>query len=919
MKRFIAVLSGMLVLPAFAEVAPVYYDDVIEYTDDATDDAIAVQPKAVAQRDTINRSTSASRAVSSAAKTASARTNTSSRAVASSRSGANVARTTTSRAARTNTVANVRARGTATRPVTARVGVNGAVASAPRSAHTYTTQVNADYIDGTTKTIDDTTVQYNPSRVGMRVTGRGQNTGVARLSSVVSATTPVVTEADVSATTSNLNAIAELTDHCKAQYASCMDNYCNVLDDNQGRCSCSKNLKNYEKTEATLSKATEEFQEVVQKIRYIGLTGPQVEALFAETEAELAMKSNSDTSQLKSSLDAIKRKIVDVSTPSSSAVQDTTSGLTLDMNGLLNADFTAGFDLNSFLNVNKTNTTSVTNQRGEQLYKSATSRCKTAVLNSCTSQGIDANVITNAYDLEIDKQCVAYERALNEANKEMKNNVFNATNILQQARLLLTQNKNSYDLRGCVAAIDACMQDEYVCGADYELCLDPTSKYLANGEIVKGGTPGISGGQSKNTDALTAATLDSWLSKGMYDLYSTWNYGSGSNAKNAWGRGANENLGGYIDEALTTWKSQYAKMTDATKSDNLALYLLQKVGYVDENDKVHGLCASAMKQCQDYTFETKKSKKTYIPDNEVVRQYLNSTLAKIKVQQDAILADYAEGCRGDVQSCLTTNGYDDSNTSTTASQTAVNACAAEIKTCMSVGGYMPKDGTTLTLRAMRDWVASMLMNCPVDYYLVDDGVGDGTAGNVSGNKVQCKVCPTKNGIQTTSTGGQSMTCTCPDGYKEYYAEGKTHDLTNMQCIPEDANTNCPTVSKITVSTTTNNGTTVSLATVTGTIQTEYNVSKKACMCPTVNTEKYWTRYIDSSNNVVNTPDATHTTIACEKYSSSNTNIQQQNDHIDTGGTTQQGPISYEPSQHSGASAYPASGQISGGTGGLSLP
>ncbi|MBR5355134.1 MAG: hypothetical protein IK122_03330, partial [Alphaproteobacteria bacterium] len=104
-----------------------------------------------------------------------------------------------------------------------------------------------------------------------------------------------------------------------------------------------------------------------------------------------------------------------------------------------------------------------------------------------------------------------------------------------------------------------------------------------------------------------------------------------------------------------------------------------------------------------------------------------------------------------------------------------------------------------------------------------------------------------------------------------------------------------------------------------TIQTEYNVSKKACMCPTVNTEKYWTRYIDSSNNVVNTPDATHTTIACEKYSSSNTNIQQQNDHIDTGGTTQQGPISAEPSQHPGASAYPASGQISGGTGGLSFP
>ena len=33
MKRLIAVLSGLLVLPAFAEVAPIYYDDTIEYSD----------------------------------------------------------------------------------------------------------------------------------------------------------------------------------------------------------------------------------------------------------------------------------------------------------------------------------------------------------------------------------------------------------------------------------------------------------------------------------------------------------------------------------------------------------------------------------------------------------------------------------------------------------------------------------------------------------------------------------------------------------------------------------------------------------------------------------------------------------------------------------------------------------------------
>ena len=763
MKRFIAVLSGILVLPAFAEVAPVYYDEIVEYTDEMlNDEEIAateqevVQPKAVSQRNTINRSTSASRTISTSNKSG-ARTNTTTRAVASSpRSATGTTRGTASRTARTNNVVNrpsttttsrasVKSRGTQnTKPVSARVSVgnNSVMAGSYTGTGTNTTKLTV--LENTSEAL------YNPNsaRIGMQ-SARGKT---VRLSSAAlsSSTTPVVTEEDISSTTSNLTAVAELTEYCKAQYAACMDNYCNVLDDNQGRCSCSKNLKNYEKVENALATATEQFQEVVQKIRYIGLTGPQIESLFAETEAELAMKSGSDSSQLKSSLDAIKRKVVEVSSPTSTS-SNVTNGLSLDLNGLLTADFTAGFDLNSFLGTNNTNTTNISNQRGEQLFKTATNRCKEAVLNSCTAQGIDANIITNSYDLEIDKQCIAYERALTDANTEMKNNVFNATNILQQARLLLTQNKNSYDLRGCIAAIDSCMQDEYVCGSDYELCLDPTGKYLANGEVVKGGTPGVSGGQNKTTLDLTSATLDTWTSGGMYDLYATWNYTVSNKEKNAWGKGTTETLGEYVDTSIDTWKSTYTR--NAINTDSVALYLLQKIGYIDSDDKVHGMCASAMKQCQDYTFETSKNKKTYIPDNEVVRQYLNSTLAKIKVQQDAILADYAEGCSTDVQSCLTTNGYDSSNTASSASKTAVSACASEIATCMSVSGYTPEDGIKLTLRAMNDWVASILINCPAGTYLNDNGT-----------TVSCTACPKFGSIQTESAGGQVTMCSCPNGY-----------------------------------------------------------------------------------------------------------------------------------------------------------
>ena len=142
----------------------------------------------------------------------------------------------------------------------------------------------------------------------------------------------------------------------------------------------------------------------------------------------------------------------------------------------------------------------------------------------------------------------------------------------------------------------------------------------------------------------------------------------------------------------------------------------------------------------------------------------------------------------------------------TASKTAVNACAAEITTCMSVGGYQVKDGVRLSLRAMTDWVASILVNCPANYYITDDGIGNGMllASTIeTGIPVTCTVCPSKevvvynnatysfsgSRVQTTSNGGQSTTCNCPDGYSAIYLDNweeitdpSQQTIENMYCI-----------------------------------------------------------------------------------------------------------------------------------------
>lgn len=698
MKRLIAVLSGLLVLPAFAEVAPsYYYEDVMEYADadvvadDAADDTVAdeivdVEPAAPVKNTSASPRNAGARVASSrgvsnsasSTRTISARNNNTGRVVAA-RTSTTATRAAASRTAQTNNATRATAADNAAKTVSARRSVPTTGTSA-RASIVQTDTVNTPLYTG---------------RVGVRV-----NSTTARVPTIRMATASTTT---TSATdTSSIEELAELTDFCKAQYQTCMDNFCNVLDDNQGRCSCSANLKNYEKTENALKQATEDLQDVAQKIQYIGLSADEVETLFTQTAAELEMQKSSDNTQLKNDLDKIKNAIISVK---SGTATSTDSGISMDLSGLL--DFTVsstGFDLSSFLNTTSS-TSSISNQRGEQLYKTAAARCKASVLNSCTAQGVDASVVTNAYDLEIDKQCIAYERSLTDSNDQMTATVRNAKGVLQKARLLVAQQKNTYDLRGCINALDSCMQDDFVCGSDYENCLDPSGKYIVDGKIVVGSTPGKSGD--------TAGAL-----------YDAWKYSS--NTKNAWGTDAT--LSDYIDKTVTTTSAK-------NPSTSMSEFLQYKIGYHDdEGGKNYGMCMSVLNKCQDVTYTGSGQNAKYNAVNNVIKEYLQRTLIQIKSKQDTVLANYAESCISDITSCLAQNNYDadknecrinstyvactSENVATATGDTsnpavklsannklAVNACLPTIKTCMSVNGIEGNAPTT-ALEATQ-WVAAI--------------------------------------------------------------------------------------------------------------------------------------------------------------------------------------------------------------------
>ncbi len=735
MKRLIAVISGLLVLPAFAEVAPEYFyqemmaqyaaenpdmeyitDDVVvednaseqsETPEQQTKTVTPVVPTAVSPRNATGRA-AASRAVATS-------TTTSARNVANRNNAATMARTVTSRPTATSTTTTSRtATTTASRAAasrtnatrTSRATAPNTVASRPtttvRSTTTSTTpgvttraasaQKNNSNTARASIVQTDTvnTPLYISGGTSARVSTRATNVS-ARVPTIRVGSTTTTGESETSVSSSvSMDELAQLTDYCKAQYTACMDNFCNVLDENQGRCSCSANLDNYAETEAALKQATEDLQDVAQQIQYIGLTAEEVETLFTQTEAELQMQSTTDNSQLKNDLDKIKDMIVEVQSGTSSS---SSSGLTFDLSGLL--DFTidsTGFDLTSLLG-GGTNTSSISNQRGEKLYDTAASRCKAAVLNSCQAQGVDITIITNAYDLEIDKACIAYERALTDSNDQMSSTVRNAKSVLQRARLLVAQQKNQYDLRGCVTELDNCMQDDFVCGDDYENCLDPSGKFIVNGEIVVGSEPGAPG------DVLAP-------------IYDAWEYTVGSDGStkyNAWGLSSTGsesimagNLSDYITATVTPDSAQ-------TTSADMSKFLQNKIGYHDNDDgKNYGMCMSVLNRCQDITYTESGNNTEYNPQNNVVKEFLNRTLVQIKSAQDSILAEYAEDCITDVASCLAQNNYDaDEDAANTGNKVAMRACNPVITTCMSVNNIEKEEGEDLEI-VKSEWIENIM-------------------------------------------------------------------------------------------------------------------------------------------------------------------------------------------------------------------
>ena len=472
------------------------------------------------------------------------------------------------------------------------------------------------------------------------IAGTNQQTGsnididIRKVTGRAAARTP--TKESIAEAKEILEQTAELNNSCQEQYNECMDQFCAVIDNNQKRCSCSANLSKYKKVEDAVNEANAKLNEVAQNIRYIGLSADEIRAIMNATEAEQELSGSTDTTENRNMLEQIEKMIKD---PTTITASYTSGDFGLDMD----LDFSSDVDIFNldFLN---TNTSSLSNLRGAELYNAAKNRCKT-VLNQCKKAGSTIQQVSGNYDLAIDKDCIAYEKGLEKLNETLVSNVRSAERMLQKARLAVLQNKNQYDAKGCIGALETCMTDEMVCGADYAKCVDPTKRYIdENGKVVLGQNI------SKITDFMGAVDISKIDGEKLQSSYQTVI--------------SDDNCSANGGDGTCTIK-----------------YLLQKIG-TKQRVTDEGLCRAVLDKCQAYSY----AENTYKPWNDVVVNYVQRAIINIRAAQYKIISDYASSCMVDVASCYNqqvsqVNAWSSSATTASVMNVMKGACYNVALTC----------------------------------------------------------------------------------------------------------------------------------------------------------------------------------------------------------------------------------------------
>lgn len=301
-------------------------------------------------------------------------------------------------------------------------------------------------------------------------TSRNATTRAASTTQTVSpraATTNTTRGANVSPRAASSTTTVDLTEtrtgaayeQCKNAYFACMDQFCQLKNDDYRRCSCSDRVLELAEIRDVMQDAGNQLTVFNENLDTVGMTAEQATAMKTASEGENALTS--DKSASKALLQAIMNSI--------RGEDSTVGGKFTDLNSI-NISFNTA---NAFGTLDAG--AAIAAYNGKNLYTAVYPQCRNAVRADCNDASLQRAI--NAYLMAIEQDCNTVQTAIETTQKQMKSAVRESSAMLDLARVENRRKHNSDDITTCVNNVESAILSEEVCGANYHKCLD-------NGEFI---------------------------------------------------------------------------------------------------------------------------------------------------------------------------------------------------------------------------------------------------------------------------------------------------------------------------------------------------------------------------------------------------------------------------------------------------
>ena len=243
-------------------------------------------------------------------------------------------------------------------------------------------------------------------------------------------------------------------EQCKTAFFNCMDQFCQLKNDNFRRCSCSERVFDFQEVFENYQTVNTKLAEFNDNLDAVGLTKEQANAIKTASAGEDALTE--DKSASKQLLQAIMNSI--------KGEDSTVGGKYRDLNSIdLSSDFSNAFNVNDSSQI-------IASYNGTTLYKAVYPKCRNAVQEDCNNASLQRAI--NAYLMAIEQDCNTVEAALKKQQKTLKAATHESSAMLDLARVENRKKHNADDVATCLTNVETAIQSEEVCGANYHKCLD---------------------------------------------------------------------------------------------------------------------------------------------------------------------------------------------------------------------------------------------------------------------------------------------------------------------------------------------------------------------------------------------------------------------------------------------------------------